>query len=344
MDDDADPRHEPLGRSSAGVAPCENLSTMSAAPRTTDRRSRARGLLMLLALLTLIALAGLLAACGDDADEPGARVASISPQRLALFADRTTATDGVRMSLHQTMTIPGEGTVPATAEGRFDTKRQRGEMTLSMDVASLGGGDVPGGGALKQRMIFDGLTFYMSSPMLRPLLPSGKRWLKIDLDTLGKQAGLDLGALMSQGGGQDPTQVLAYLKAASGDVERVGTDTVRGVATTHYKATIDFRKVPDSAPAGERAAVRRSMEQLIDVSGTSTAPIEVWIGQDGLARRIVTTTTTGTAAQRIKLRQRIELYDFGTKVDVKPPPASAVLDAGDFGGLPPGAAPGSLFG
>jgi hypothetical protein len=299
---------------------------------------------MLLALLTLIALAGLLAACGDNGDDPGTQVASISPRSLALVADRTTATDGVRMSLQQTMTVAGEGTVPATAEGRFDTKRQRGEMTMSMDLASLGGEEVPGGGALEQRMIFDGLTFYMRSPMFDQLLPAGKRWLKIDLGKVGEQAGLDLGALMSQGGGQDPTQVLAYLKAASGDVHRVGTDTVRGVATTHYKATIDFRKVPDSAPAGERAAVRRSIEQLIKLSGASTAPMEVWIGEDGLARRIVSTTTSGTAAQRIKLRQTIELYDFGTKVDVKIPPASAVLDAGDFGALSPGAAPGSLFG
>jgi hypothetical protein len=313
---------------------------MSAAPRTTDRRSRARGLLMLLALLTLIALAGLLAACGDDAGDPGTRVASISPQRLALVADRTTATDGVRISLQQTMTVAGEGAVPATAEGRFDTKRQRGEMTLSMDLSSLGGGDVPGGaGAVKQQMVFDGLTFYIRSPLFEQTLPAGKRWLKIDLAAIGKQSGLDLGALMSQGASQDPTQVLAYLKAASGAVKRVGSETVRGVATTHYKATIDFRKVPDSAPADQRAAVRRSIDQLIKLSGASTAPMEVWIGADGLARRVVSTTTTGTAAQRIELRQRIELYDFGTKVDVTIPPASAVLDASKLGGLAPG--PGS---
>jgi hypothetical protein len=318
---------------------------MSAAPRTTDRRSRARGLLMLLALLTLIALAGLLAACGDDADDPGAKVASISPQRLALVADRTTATGGVRMSLRQTMQIAGEGSVPATAEGRFDTKRRRGEMTLSLDTASLGGGSA-GGGAIEQRMVFDGLTIYLSSPMLQQILPGGKRWMKLDLAAAGKQAGLDLGSLATSGAGQDPTQVLAYLKATSGAVQRIGTETVRGVATTHYKATIDFRKVPDSAPAGQRAAVRRSIDQLIKLSGASTAPIEVWIGEDGLARRLVSTTTTGTAAQRITVRQRVELYDFGTNVDVAIPPASQVVDAGDLAGLAPGAGTpaGDLFG
>ena len=205
-------------------------------------------------------------------------------------------------------------------------------------------GTSPAADAVKQRIIFDGLIVYMRSALFDQSLPAGKRWLKFDIKAIGKQAGFDAGVLLNQGGSQDPTQVLAYLKAASGDVTRVGSETVRGVATTHYKATIDFRKVPDSAPADQRAAVRRSIEQLIELSGASTAPIEVWIGKDGLARRIVTTSTTGTEAQRIKLRQRVELYDFGTKVDVAIPPASAVTDFGDLTGFSPDAGAGSLFG
>ena len=298
-------------------------------------------------LLLLLILALVLGACGGDGDDEGGggtQVAALTPQRLALVADRTTATGGVRMSLEQTMTVAGQGTVPATAEGRFDTKSQRGEMTMSMDLSSIAGGDVPGGDAVKQRMVFDGLTFYMRSPLFESALPAGKRWLKFDMQALGKQAGFDIGVLANQGGSQDPTQVLAYLKAASGDVTRVGSETVRGVATTHYKATIDFRKVPDSAPADQRAAVRRSIEQLIELTGTSTSPIEVWIGEDGLARRIVTASTTGTGAQRISMRQRIELFDFGTKVDVAVPRASTVIDIGDLGGLSPGAGAGNLFG
>lgn len=81
-----------------------------------------------------------------------------------------------------------------------------------------------------------------------------------------------------------------------------------------------------------------------ELGGSSRAPIEVWIDADGHARRLLTTTATGAAAQRVDLRQRIELYDFGTKVDVKIPPPGAVVDFGDLrrlGDLMPGAGAGT---
>ena len=186
-------------------------------------------------------------------------------------------------------------------------------------------------------MIFDGLTFYMRSALFEQFLPAGKRWLKIDLDA-DRQAGRlrHRRAHVTRAAARIRPRCSPTSRRPAATSRGSARETVRGVATTHYKVTIDFRKVPDSAPADQRAAVRRSIEQLIELSGASTAPIEVWIGKDGLARRIVTTSTTGTEAQRIKLRQRVELYDFGTKVDVAIPPASAVIDFGDLGGFSPG--------
>ena len=108
------------------------------------------------ALLVVLLLGLVLGACGsDDGDGGGGggggAVAALTPQRLALVADRTTAKGGVRMSLEQTMTIAGQGSVPATAEGRFDTKSQRGEMTMTMDLSSIAGEAVPGGDAIEQQ-------------------------------------------------------------------------------------------------------------------------------------------------------------------------------------------------
>jgi hypothetical protein len=289
----------------------------------------------LLPLLALVAIALGLVACGEADDSGGAPI--LSAQALANVADTTTAKGGVRMSMRQTMRIPGLGTVPSDSEGVFDTKTGRGEMTLSMDLSGLpDAARVGGGGSSEQHMIFDGLTFYMSSPALAASLPAGKRWIKIDVTELGKQAGVDFGSLI-QGGSQDPTQVLQYLKAASGDVRKVGTEKVRGTRTTHYKATIDFNKVADTLPADRRAAVRATMRELIRLAGTSKAPMEVWIGDDGVLRRMTNTVTSNFDGQRTTITQRIELYDFGTKVDVKIPRASESIDASNLGAALAGA-------
>ncbi|MDP2709797.1 MAG: hypothetical protein Q8O56_01140 [Solirubrobacteraceae bacterium] len=249
----------------------------------------------------------------------------LTPQALASAADKTAATGGVRLSLRQTISHGGRGTIPTTAEGRFDNTSGRGEMTLTMDVSSMPGGASAGGGTIEQHLIFDGLTFYMSSPAFDRALPAGKRWIKLDLAAVGEQAGIDLAAL-TRVSGQDPTQSLHYLKAVSGDVTRIGTDTVRGVPTTRYRATIDFDKVPDALPAAQRSAVRRSMQQIIELSDTSKLPMEIWIGDDDIVRRMTHTVTTSTAGQRTTITQRIELYDFGTKVDVEIPPADQAID------------------
>jgi hypothetical protein len=58
----------------------------------------------------------------------------------------------------------------------------------------------------------------------------------------------------------------------------------------------------------------------------------VWIGDDGVVRRMADTITTKIAGERATIRQRIELYDFGTKVDVKVPSARESVDITKLGG------------
>jgi hypothetical protein len=280
-------------------------------------------------LLALLAIAPLaLVACGGSENSAGVPV--LSAHALANVADTTTAKGTMRMTMRQTFSLGGEGSLPMSGQGVFDTKNNRGEMTMTMDLSSLEGAGALGGAASKQHVIIDGSTMYMSSPLLAGGLPGGKQWLKLDLAKLGKQAGIDVGSLM-QSGSQDPTQMLRFLKGASGDITKLGSETVRGEPTTHYKATVDFTKIPDTVPASQRAAVRSAMRQLVGLAGTKTMPMEVWIGDDGVARRIATDMTMTIDGQRTKLAQRMEFYDFGTKVAIAVPPASETFDAGELG-------------
>ena len=259
-----------------------------------------------------------LAGCGSDD--------ALSPEAVAEAADKTASKGSVRVAIKQTITLQGGSPIQTSGEGVVDPKSRRGR--LKSDLSGIPGrpNDIGSG---SQEIIFDGFTMYMRSPLFAGALPAGKTWLKIDVNKAGKAAGIDLGALAQQG--QDPTEALRYLKAASGDVERVGEEDVRGTKTTRYKATIDFKRYPDLVPAKDRAAVRRSIEQIIKLSGAEKAPMEVWIGEDGVVRRLRQRINTVIATgMRSTADQQIELYDFGVSVAVQPPPAGDTQDATDL--------------
>ncbi len=118
-------------------------------------------------------------------------------------------------------------------------------------------------------------------------------------------------------GDANPGGTLDALRGA-GDVEKVGTDTLRGVETTHYRATIDPQKALDKTPADLRDKVQQGLDQL-----GGSIPVDVWIDGDGQTRKITMDidAKTGTVATTM------EYYDFGTEVDVSAPPADDVFDS-----------------
>lgn len=169
---------------------------------------------------------------------------------------------------------------------------------------------------------------YTHSPQLSQLLGAGRKWLRIDAAKVAKAAGLDVSALTQPG--QDPTQALRQLKTVGADVEKVGREDVRGVETMRYRATVDLRRYPALAPAADRAAAREAIERLIELTGASKIPVDVWIGEDDRVRRVTQKLSFKDAGGPTTVEQRFELYDFGTKVDIKIPPRSQVADVSDL--------------
>jgi hypothetical protein len=274
----------------------------------------------LAALLALLAAIPVLAGCGSDA--------VLTSDAVADAADRTVSRGGAKLAIAQSISIPGQAApLRMTARGVADPKARQGRLVFDLSgLAAQSGGQVDPGAT--QEVLYRGFTMYMRSPLFARGLPDGKRWIRIDLERAGKSAGIDLGALAQTG--QDPTQALQQLRAASGDVERVGDEQVRGVSTTRYRATVDLRRYPDVVPPAQRAAVRRSIARVIELSGQSRVPTDVWIDGDDVVRRTQQTVRTLLGpGMRGTIRQRIDLYDFGQTVDVKTPPAAVTYDITD---------------
>ena len=175
-------------------------------------------------------------------------------------------------------------------------------------------------------MVSEGTTLYMRSPLFsQGGMVSADKWLKLDLVELSKTQGLDLSQLQ-QAGSNDPRQGLAFLEGATEDgVENLGTDEIRGVETTHYRAEIDLESATKKSGAvTDPEAFRRFVDSL----GMDTIVVDAWIDDDNRVRRIsmplpVPYMADGEAAMTM------DYYDFGTDVDVRIPPADEIVDFSD---------------
>jgi hypothetical protein len=254
----------------------------------------------------LLALAA--AGCGAGTSQTTAPPTSASPQQLiAGAADATAKAGSARMTMDMTMTLGTEGTMDMHGDGRFDMRAKRGTMDLVVHEL---------GKRIEMREIVDGTIVYVKIPAP---LSGGKHWMKVDTNARNA-AGMNLGAL-SQANQGDPTQALSYLRGASSSIVRVGAEAVRGTPTTHYHAVIDLGRIAANAPADVREEVRHSIDQMSALTGITSLPVEVWIdGQGRVRREVMDMRFENTAMAGVTMHMSMDLFDFGTPVDVTVPP------------------------
>lgn len=290
-----------------------------------------------LTYILVLALAALaLAACGGGSSDGGdeAAVTTGGESADAILASAATNAAGAgssQVAFTITTQVPQqEGPITLTGEGAFDYEAQKGQLTY--DFGDLLGSLGQGASDEPVELILDGNVFYMKFALLSSLIPGVKEWIKFDLESLASQEGIDLSQLQSINQG-DPSQILEYLRGA-GSVEEVGTEEVRGVETTHYQGVIELDKAVELAPEETREQVRQAIEQLKEQSGLTELPVEVWVDGDGLPVRIQYSFAGSLAATGsdgdFTTVFTMELFDWGTEVDIEPPPASEVTDISEL--------------
>ena len=182
-------------------------------------------------------------------------------------------------------------------------------------------------------------VLYTRMGLLSQQLPKGKKWLKLDIEKLGKGLGIDVSQLSQY---NDPTKMLDYLRS-SGDVDEVGKEDVRGVETTHYRAKVDLAEATKKLQ-GSGAASGTGVDQLVKLLGGSKVPVDVWVGDDKLVRRMtmrLSPSGANGAASAFSMSMNMDLYDYGTPVNVSAPPQSEVYDASGMINSAAGAGAGS---
>ena len=269
---------------------------------------------MVSARLGVLVVAGLglaTALCGCGASQVAQEV-----DPVAKAASITESVPGYRMAMSMTFSNHLVGTATASATGVFDRTPRRGAMSMSEAVA---------GHQLSFRMLFGGTTAYMAFSGVpgASTLTHGKSWVKIDYRRVLSAEGL--GGLPVNG--NDPRQFLDYLRAAGGSATRVGTGTIRGVATTHYRVTLDLDRYTRLVPAAQQSSARRGVALLESVVGSHRLPADVWLDSARRVRQMQFRYTECVSGQHLDLGLIFDLFNYGPQPVIQLPSPSETYDA-----------------
>lgn len=275
--------------------------------KPVDRALAATGAVA--ALLAPLALG----ACGGS---------SAPPNPVARAAYVSTGEPGMRFTLDVHLSRSGP-TQSFSVTGSGYAGPGGHSASLNMDFSGI-----PGAGGLLSRghgvqAVYVYPTMYLRMPFISDKLPEGKSWLEVEL---GKVLNATHATSVPQalGIGQvDPTQILQYLKASSGEVRDVGSQRLYGVSTTHYQVRLRLPSVLAKLPADARSAAKALLQH---VGNASAIPFDVWVDGKGRVRRVQIsvavegTTVTGQATVTVGFTS------YGPVPAVAPPPADEVVN------------------
>ena len=288
----------------------------------------------LLALSLALALA-LPVACGGDDDDVEAASDDKKEEtsddesdlQALMISSAEKAAENSSYRFEGKVGVPmGDQTIDMVMTGMADNSKP--VMVMDMDMGAIPG--LPAGDT-KMSMILDGEVFYMKWPASMAqgmgLDMGGKTWAKIDLAALGAK-GEAFEGLLAQAKQADPAAYVSLMTGATEDITEVGTEEVRGTKTRHFKMTVDTAAVYEGASPELKEASKSFVDQY---GGNAKLPVEVWIGDDDLPRKISMTIDTSTIpdAQALgtgTIVTSIEMFDYGVAVDAAVPPAEDTFD------------------
>lgn len=257
-----------------------------------------------------------LAGCGGS-DGP-AELAALTP----VAAVQKAAANAAQESAAYTFELAGNG-VDVRGDGAFrggDDPAAR----MAFEELTVAGMSMPGD--MEFRLV-DEVMYLRGADGLLPGVGAG--WVKLPVDEF-QASGNSFGGFDPMMA--DPREQLQKMLDTE-DVTRVGTSTIDGAETTHYRAQIQ----PESAGtvterrSGEQTELERALEDRIreSIGVPSPAQVDVWVDGDFRARKLVLAMPMPMLGE---LTMTLEFSDFGSDVEVDAPAGATSFDAGDLFG------------
>ncbi|MFF7389818.1 hypothetical protein ACFZAE_15425 [Streptomyces scabiei] len=153
----------------------------------------------------------------------------------------------------------------------------------------------------------------------------GKRWIRYAYEDMGEMIGGASGAYVREHFKSVTPNQSVRLLLASGDVEKVGEEDVRGERTTHYAGTVAVADLQErNANLGEE--MRAELEEQLRAAGITTVDIDLWIDDDDLLVKKVEKAETANGT----VNSTVHYSDYGVDVSTEEPPAAETVDYKDL--------------
>lgn len=247
---------------------------------------------------------------------------SSSAAASAIQSSMKTAGDNKSVSVSGTVTSPG-GTGKITGQESFTP-----DFAMAMNFTE---------GSVNVNEVWIDDTVYIGTPELAGEL-GGKQWLSLSLDEMGA-FGQNFAAEIDVVKNTDPQQLLEPL-LASGDLAKVGTESVDGVSTTHYSGSIDPATAFNTAQAKQylTPAQIQDLQRLDSAAGSTKQQVDAWVAANGLPVRIKAVDTDKSGATTTI---QLDFTDWNLPVTVTAPPADQVLNVNSLVSGSSSASPGA---
>lgn len=263
------------------------------------------------AALAALVLGGGAVACSKGTDQSPEMTPAAAVAKAAKNTEDIT-------SLHYRMAgkVPEEGRV--TAEASMSMK----PLAMSMKMTAADSGT---DGPVEMRLV-DG-AMYIGGGAQAAKEMDGKSWIKFDMSALGSGKGMSADQLGGGEADKNPAAESTFL-TGSKNVKKVGTETVEGVKTTHYKGSITLdglRKTLKSESKATREQREKSLEQY-EKMGIDAITMDAWIDGGSRTKQF----RMRGSAEKGPLDMTITFLDYNKPVMVKAPPAKDTADLAEM--------------
>jgi hypothetical protein len=255
-------------------------------------------------------------ACGQTAQPGGTSLGAVklsAAETLQQSVKNTATVDSYTAQLALDFSSPKEGAGSIKGTMVYHQKPQLAS-DVTLDQINVSGQNVPGG----VRLILLGQTAYVKVDMLSKLVGGTKPWIKIDLAKAGQSAGVDVNQFLAQAQQVD-LQSSVKMLTTSKDVTTVGTETIGGVDTTHYKGTFTVAEAVKQLTPELQQKLQGQLTNVKDMK------FDAWIDAQSLPRKVE--MNGGAADATFKLTSTFG--SFNQAAEVTAPPADQVGELPD---------------